>query len=155
MRRIVIALTLFAAIAVLTVPASAKKRHNHKPSGVACVVLDSTCPGACAQPAPPEPLYSGDVTITVARASDGGQVASEVVSDGHFRLRLKRGTYDVSSVPPNPPPCEPTPETVCPLDRARSAVVVRPCLQGETKRVVVRRHHFSRVELHVGNVCVL
>jgi hypothetical protein len=94
------------------------------------------------------------VTITVTRASDGAIVASQAISDGHFKLRVKRGLYDVSSVPPNPPTCEPTPETVCPMD-AQSAAVIAPCLQGETKRVQVRRHKFTHVELHVSNVCIV
>jgi hypothetical protein len=155
MRRIVIALTLLAVLALVAVPADAKKRHSHKPSGVTGVVLNSTCPGACAEPPPPEPLYAGPVTISVQRATDGQQVASQAISDGHFRLRLKKGAYNVSSVPPNPPTCNPTPETVCPLDQAQGAAIVQPCLQGETKPVQVRRHHFAHVELHVSNVCIV
>jgi hypothetical protein len=99
-------------------------------------------------------VYSGPVTVTVQRASDGTTVASQAVSDGHFRFRLKRGSYDVSSVPPNPPACQPTPQTVCPAG-ADSAAVVAPCLKGETKRVRVRRHRFTHVELHVSNVCIV
>ena len=95
------------------------------------------------------------MTITVTRVSDGQQVASQAISDGHFRLRLKKGAYNVSSVPPNPPTCNPTPETVCPLDQAQSPAIVRPCLQGETKQVQVRRHRFTHVDLHVSNVCVV
>jgi hypothetical protein len=155
MRRLLIALMLFGAIGLSAVPASAKKRHSHKPSGVAGVVLNSTCPGACQEPPPPEPVYTGDVTVTVVRVSDGVQFASQAINDGNFRLKLKKGFYNVSSVPPNPPTCEPTPETVCPLDRARGAAIIRPCLQGETKPVAVRRHHFTHVELHVSNVCVV
>jgi hypothetical protein len=152
-RRLVIGLALFAAVAVCAAPASAKKRHSHKPSGVKGVVLNATCPGACQEPPPPEPLYTGPVTINVQRASDGQQVASQAISDGHFRIRLKRGSYNVSSVPPNPPTCEPTPETVCPLQS--SPAVIAPCLQGETKPAQVRRHHFTRIELHVSNTCIV
>ena len=47
---------------------------------------------------------------------------------------MKRGSYDVSSVPPNPPTCQPTPETVCPAG-AQSAVLMPSCLQGESKRI--------------------
>ena len=154
MRRIVIALALFGAIAVFASPgASAKKRHNHKPSGVKGVVLNATCPGACQEPPPPQPAYTGAVTVTVQRASDGQQVASRAISDGYFRIRLKPGSYSVSSVPPNPPTCQPTPETVCPLQA--SPTVVRPCLQGETQPVKVRRHRFTPVELHVSNTCIV
>jgi hypothetical protein len=149
-------LSIIAVIAIALVPASAegKKRHSHKPAGVEGVVLNSTCPGACAEPPPPPPTYTGAVTITVTRASDGQQVASQVISDGRFRIRLGRGLYNVSSVPPNPPTCEPTPETVCPLG-AQSAAVIAPCMQGETQQVQVRRHRFTHVELHVSNVCIV
>jgi hypothetical protein len=154
-RRLLTALALLGAVALIGAPADAKKRHSHKPSGIDGVVLNSSCAGACAQPAPPEPVYTGDVTITVQRVSDGQQVASQATNDGKFRMRLKRGSYDVSSVPPNPepPPCEPG--KLCPLDQTRPAAIVQPCLQGETKRVQVRRHHFARIELHVANVCIV
>jgi hypothetical protein len=36
-----------------------------------------------------------------------------------------------------------------------SAVVVAPCLSGETKRVQVRRHRFTHGTLHVTNVCIV
>jgi hypothetical protein len=129
-------------------------------------VLDASCPGPCVQPQAAEPIYSGAVTVTVQRTSDGAQVASQPVSDGHFRFKLKRGAYDISSVPPSPPacqpqpqqicppPCTPTKEIVCPL-ASSPAVIVAPCLTGETKRVAVRRHRFTHVELHVTNVCIL
>jgi hypothetical protein len=156
-RRLVIGFGVLGAIALLAAPAGATKRHSHKPSGVAGVVLNSTCAGACAEPAPPEPVYSGAVTINVQRVSDGQQVATQASSDGHFRIRLKRGSYDVSSVPanaqPQPPPCQPG--QMCPLAKPHSAEIVRPCLQGETKRVQVRRHRFAQVELHVANVCIV
>ena len=155
MRKLMTGLALLAAIALFTAPADAKKRHGHKHSGVAGTVLNATCAGACAEPPPPEPLYTGPVTVTVARASDGVIVASQAVSDGHFRLRVKKGSYEVSSVPPNPPTCEPTPQTVCPLNQAQGAAIVRPCLEGETKQVQVRRNGFARIELHVSNVCVV
>ena len=151
MRRLLNALAVLVLVAVPAM-AEAKKRHHHV-AGVKGVVLNSTCPGACAEPPPPEPPYTGPVTVTVARAADGVVIASQAVSDGRFRLRVKRGSYDVSSVPPNPPTCEPTPQTVCPL-RASPAVIA-PCLQGETKRVQVRRHHFTHVELHVSNTCIV
>jgi hypothetical protein len=155
-RRVVTALAVLALIAALAAPAEAGKRHSHKPSGIKGVVLNSTCYGPCAEPAPPEPVYLGAVTITVARASDGATVASQAIDDGHFRFRLKRGRYDVSSVPPNPPSPQPCPPgQVCALDGAQSSAAIAPCLQGETKRVQVRRHRFTRVELHVGNICIV
>jgi hypothetical protein len=150
-------LTALALLGVFALPATTAqgKSHHHKASGIAGVVLDSTCPGACADPPPPQPLYTEAVTITVTRPSDGQQIASKATSHGHFKLRLKRGSYHVSSVPPTPPTCNPTPQTACPLDQAQSAAIVRPCLQGETKQVQVRRHKFTHVELHVTNVCVV
>jgi hypothetical protein len=149
-------LTLVAAMALVATPATAKKHRSHKHAGVAGTVLNSTCAGACQEPSPPAPVYTGPVTITVQRASDGQQVASQAIDDGHFRIRLKRGLYDVSSVPPNPPACEPTRETVCPLaSRAPGPAVIAPCLEGETRRVRVKRRHFTQVELHVRNVCIV
>jgi hypothetical protein len=167
-RRGLTALAVLAVLALIATPAGAGNRshHKHKPAGVKGVVLDGTCPGACAEPPPPEPLYTGAVTVTVSRASDGAEVASRPVGDGHFRMRVKRGTYDVTAIPPSPtcgplpepqkicpPPCEPTPTTVCPLP-ADGAAIVAPCITGETRRVKVRRHRFTRVELHVRNVCI-
>jgi hypothetical protein len=157
MRRSV-TLVAVAAVALLPAGAVAGKRHHHhkhKPAGVKGVVLNGTCPGACAVEPPPSPPYTGPVTITVQRASDGAQVASQEITDGHFRIRLKRGAYNVSSVPPSPPPCEPTPETVCPLAGDQPAAIIAPCLTGETQPVQVRRHRMTRVELHVRNLCIV
>jgi hypothetical protein len=44
---------------------------------------------------------------------------------------------------------------MCPLDGSQGAAVVRPCMQGETKRVQVGRHRFTHVVLHVSNVCIV
>jgi hypothetical protein len=166
-RRALTAVAVLAIAGLVAAPAEGAKRHHHKhkPAGVKGVVLNSTCPGACAEPPPPPPLYTGPVTVSVNRTTDGTAVASQATSDGHFRLRVKRGTYDVSAIPPNPtcepqpqqacpPPCEPTPTTVCPLP-AQGAAIIAPCLTGETQRIQVRRHHFTRVELHVQNVCIV
>ena len=146
------ALALLGVVAFAATPAEGSKRH-HKPAGVKGVVLNGTCPGACAEPPPPEPVYTGPVTVTVRRASDGMLIASRAISDGRFRIRVKRGAYDVSSVPPNPPTCEPTPTTVCPAGSQGEAIIA-PCMTGETQHVQVRRHRFTRVELHVRNVCI-
>jgi hypothetical protein len=152
------ALAPLLAVAVLAAaaPAQAGSAHNSKRhSGVKGVVLDSTCAGPCAEPPPPAPTYTGSVTITARRASDGSLVASRETSDGHFRIRLKRGQYDVSAVPPNPPSCQPQPGQVCPAGAGAEPAVIAPCMTGETKRVRVRRHRFTHVELHVTNVCVV
>jgi hypothetical protein len=89
------------------------------------------------------------VAVNVNRPSDGALVASSTPTDGRFRFRLKRGLYDVSAIPPGPVPCPP--DHVCP---AESSVVVLPCEVGETKRVRVKRHRFTRVELRVRNICI-
>jgi hypothetical protein len=155
-RRVGTALTLLGLIALVATPiAAAGKRHHHKhkSAGVKGVVLDGTCPGACAEPPPPSPLYTGSVTVTVRRATDGTVVASQATADGHFRMRVKRGSYEVSATPPGPTPCEPTPQTVCPLP-AQGAAIIAPCLTGDTQPAQVRRHHFTRVELHLRNICI-
>src|SRR5262245_11622379 len=107
------------------------RHHRHKTAGVKGVVLNGTCPGACAEPSPPEPPYIGQVTIAVRRASDGTLVASREVSEGHFRIRVKRGQYDVNAIPPNPPECQAAPTTVCPAETQGPAIIA-PCLTGET-----------------------
>jgi hypothetical protein len=155
-RRVLVALAVYGIVALVATPVAAGKHHRHKqkPTGVKGVVLNSTCPGACAEPPPPPPLYTGTVTINVLRVGDGALVASREINDGHFRIRVKRGTYDVSAIPPSPPPCQPTPQTVCPLP-AQGAAIIAPCMTGETKRVQVRPHRMPYVELHVRNVCIV
>jgi hypothetical protein len=153
-RRVLTAVALLSVLVLAATPAAAGKRHKH--AGVKGVVLNSTCPGPCTQPPPPESPYTGPVTVTVRRASDGALVASQETNDGHFRMRVKRGRYDVSAVPPNPPQCQPQPGQVCPAGSSgQSAAIVEPCMTGETKRVRVRRHHFTYVELHVRNACIV
>jgi hypothetical protein len=158
MRRGTFALIVVLGCGLVVTPAQAHRQKRAKmPSGVKGVVFDASCPGACAQPAPPEPVYTGSLTVEVTRASDGTVVASQAVSDGHFRIRLKPGSYDVASVPPTPPPtCQPQPGYVCPLAAAgpEPAVIVAPCETGESQRVQVHRHRFTRVELHVRNSCI-
>jgi hypothetical protein len=151
-RRAATALALLGLIAVLAAPAEAKKRH-HKPSGIEGVVLDVSCYGPCIEPRPAASVYPGPVTVTVRRASDGVMVGSREVTDGKFRFKLKRGLYDVSSVPPGPPSCPPG--YVCPAEGSAPSVVIMPCLAGETKRVQVRKWRFTHVELHVTNVCIV
>jgi len=156
MRRGLLIVVALAAIVIAPASAGAKQHHGHKAAGVKGVVLDATCPGACANPPPPAPVYTGSVTITVTRVSDGVQVASPAANSGHFRIRLRRGSYDVSAVPPNPPPtCNPTPETACPLSGAHSKAVIAPCMTGDTQRAQVQRHRFTHVELHVSNTCIV
>jgi hypothetical protein len=150
------ALAVLAVMVLAAAPAAAGKRHHHKPkpAGVKGVVLSSGCPHVCTDPPPPPSLYTGAVAVDVRRPADGTLVASQAISDGHFRMRVKRGVYDVSATPPSLPPCEPTPQTVCPLE-AQGAAIIAPCLTGETQRVKVRRHRFTRVELHVSSACIV
>jgi hypothetical protein len=169
-KRFAAALALLGALAVLVAPAEGRKHRSHKPAGVEGTVLDASCYGACVEPRPPEPVYTGAATVTVKRSSDGAQVASQAVSDGHFRMKVKHGIYDVSVVPQNPtpspcqptaqavcpPPCQPAPQTICPLESTSSpTVVIAPCLTGDTQHVSVRRHRFAHVDLHVNNVCIV
>jgi hypothetical protein len=145
-----------AVLLIVAAPAQASRHHKGKHhAGIKGVVLNSTCYGACAEPPPPAPTYTGPVTVTVRRASDGSLIASREISDGHFRIRVKRGRYDVSAAPPNPPSCQPQPGQVCPAGGSAQPAVIAPCLSGETRRVKVRRHRFTRVELHVSNVCIV
>jgi hypothetical protein len=158
MRRGLTALVLIAAVALPVAPAAGHHHHKrHKgPAGVQGVVLDATCPGACAEPPPPEPVYSGAVTIEVRNPVDATTVASQAISDGHFRIQLKPGSYDVASVPPAPtPPCQPTSETVCPLAGGAQPAMIMQCMSGETQRVDVRRRRFTAVTLHVRNTCIV
>jgi len=149
-RKPVAALLVLSLALIAAAPADAGKRGKKKPSGVAGVVLNATCFGPCIEPPPPEPTYTGQVTVNVNRASDGALVASSTPTDGKFRFRLKRGFYDVSAIPPGPPPCPPG--YVCPAEGPEP--VVMPCEVGETQRVRVKRHRFTHVELRVRNICI-
>jgi hypothetical protein len=157
MRRLTVLLALAALALLAAAPAEAGKRKKHKkPAGIEGVVLSSTCYGPCIDPPPPQPLYTGQVTVTVTRAADGAPVATQAISDGRFRFKLKRGFYDVSAVPPVTPiqPCPPG--YVCIAQGQTSqAAMIAPCETGETQRVQVRRHRFTHVELHVQNVCIV
>ena len=141
MRRGVIAAIVVLGCGLAGVPAQAHRGIRAKaPSGVKGVVLDATCAGACRVPAPPEPVYTGAVTVVVTKAATGTVVASEAISDGHFRIRVRPGSYSVSSVPPTPSP---------------PSAIAAPCETGETQQVVVRRHRFTPVTLHVRNSCIV
>jgi hypothetical protein len=153
-------LILLALAAIALVPASTEagdgKKREQKRAGIRGVVVNGTCLGPCAEPRPIPPAYAGPVTVTVRRVSSGALVASRETGDGVFGMRVKRGLYDVSAVPPGPPPCIPTPTTVCPaLEGPPSKELIVPCLMGETKRVRVKRHRVTYVELHVRNVCIV
>jgi hypothetical protein len=134
-----------AATALLAVaPAHAGSLHKH--SGIKGVVLNSTCYGACQQPAPPAPPYTGsDLTVTVTRVADGAQVGVRHPSDGHFRFKLKRGLYRVTAAiaaAPQPGPVQPQ-------------AMPPSCWQGDSREARVHRHRFTRVVLRVGNVCIV
>lgn len=145
MRRILLTMTAIAVVAASAAPADAGRKPSGKgPSGVEGTVSNTTCPGPCVQPAPPAPAYSGDgLTVRVRRAGDGALVASAAPSDGRFRIKVKRGLYDVSATVTQPTPIQPAPASM------------QSCWQGDSQRVQVRRHRFAHVELHVQNVCIL
>lgn len=145
-------LALLAVAAVVSLPASAeaKKHHSHKPSGIDGVVLNTTCNGACAEPPPPAPPYTGSgLTVTVTRVSDKAVVASSQPTDGHFRFRLKRGHYQVSATINE---LRPQPQAA---GSATPIVMPANCWTGDSKEATVRRHHFTYAELRVGNVCIV
>ena len=105
MSRLLLIIVSVAALTIAPAGAVAKKHHSHKPPGVKGVVLNSTCPGACAEPPPPPPPYTGTLTVTVSRAGDGMVIASQAISDGHFRigeagcLRRQRDPAESADVP--------------------------------------------------------
>jgi hypothetical protein len=141
-------LAALVAVAVLAtaVPAEAGHQKAKRPSGIKGVVLNNTCYGPCAQPAPPAPAYTGsDLTVTVTRVADGALVGTQSPSDGHFRFRLKRGLYRVTAaIAPTPQPGPVQPQAMPPS-----------CWQGDSQEARVYRHRFTRVVLYVGNVCVV
>jgi hypothetical protein len=160
MRRGVTAVIALLAIGLVVTSAQARKHHRAKgPAGVKGVVLDATCYGPCAVPAPPQPVYTGAVTIEVRRPSDGAMVASQAISDGHFRIGLAPGSYQVASVPPNPTP-QPAPQPCppgefCPLAGSAQPAAIIACMTGETQPVQIHRHRFAEVTLHVRNTCIV
>jgi hypothetical protein len=136
---------LLAAVSSMAGAVPAGAAHKHKASGIKGVVLDNTCYGPCAEPPPPAPAYTGsDLTVTVTRVADGALVGTENPSDGHFRFRLKRGLYRVTAAigAAHPGPIQPQ-------------VVPANCWQGDSQEARVHRHRFTRVELHVANVCIV
>ncbi len=153
MRRALFLVSMLVAVAIAAAPAQAGKHRAGKPSGIKGVVLNTTCLGPCVSPPPPPRYTGGGVTVEVRRASDGALVASSAPANGHFRIRVRHGLYDVSAVT-SQSPCGPVPagsKIVCPLAEPSA----QTCLRGDTQRVRVHRHRFTRVELHVRNVCVV
>jgi hypothetical protein len=154
-RRVPPASLIAAAIVIAASPPPAGAHRAHKPSGIAGTVLNTTCPGPCAQPSTAPPYTGSDLTVTVRRVRDGALIASVMPTTGHFRIRVKRGHYDVSATVPAIPPCGPVPvgaKIACPV--AGSSIYACPTT-GDTVRVAVRRHRFTHVVLHVQNVCIV
>ena len=144
MRRLLLTLAIVAAVGTLAAPANAGKRSGHGPSGIDGTVFNSTCPGPCIYPPPPQPQYTGEgLTVQIRRAGDGTLVETLNPTDGRFRVRVRRGFYDVSATAAQP---QPTPQ---------GRAIPQSCWQGDSQRVKVRRHRFTHVELHVQNACVL
>jgi hypothetical protein len=168
-RRVLPASLLVAAIVIAASPPLAGAHRLHKRSGIAGTVLNTSCPGPCAQPST-APLYTGsDLTVTVRRVRDGALIASVMPTTGRFRIRVKRGHYDVTATVPATPPCGPVPagtKITCPpcgpvpVDAKIACPVAGTSIYtcpptGDTARVAVRRHRFTHVELHVQNACMV
>jgi hypothetical protein len=148
-----VALTLAVVIVAGSLLAgSADGKRGKRHSGIDGTVVNSSCPGPCVYPPPPSPAYTGSgLTVTLRRVSNGDLIATLHPLDGHFRVRVGRGLYDVSAAVDAQP--QPTPQ---PGPVIQSRVVMPPnCWQGDTQRVQVRRHHFTRVQLRVSNACVV
>jgi len=144
---------LAAVFLMLAAPVSAGHRHRGH-SGIAGTVLYTSCTEACPQPLRTSPPYTGGgLTVTVQRVSDGALVASLAPADGTFRVRTRRGWFDVTASVASSNPCGPVvtaSRVICP---AATMPVCGP--SSDTARVRVRRHRFTRVELHVQDPCVL
>ncbi len=128
MRRSLAVIASLAAAAALAAPAATAAGN----SGIRGSVVNTTCPGPCAYPPPPPPLYTGDGLTVRVRSLPGGQVvAVRHPKEGRFRIELPAGLY-----------------------RVRAQVEGR-CWDGEAKRVRVYGDAFARVRLHVSNACVV
>jgi hypothetical protein len=168
-RRALTAILVTAAIALATYPVQAVAHRVHKPSGIAGTVLYTSCPGPCTQPSTAPPYTGSDLTVTVRRVRDGALFASVMPTTGRFRIRVRRGHYDVSATVPATPPCGPVPagaKIACPpcgpapVGAKIACPVAGPSIYtcpttGDTVRVAVRRHRFTHVELHVQNACIV
>ncbi len=104
-----------------------ERPRPQSPALIACPAaraLDSTA----VQPQP----YSGpDAHLVVRRTADHKVVARRQPTDGHFRVRLAPGAYQVHGY------------------------VAAACWHGETKRVVVQARDFTTLQLDVYNACVV
>lgn len=99
------------------------------------VVLDSTCPGPCAQPPPPLPPYAGPNLVVSIRDLGTGEVLRRLrPADGRFSFRVPKGAY-----------------------RVRAFVGGQPqpnCYVGSQRRVEVGDAKV-RVRLTIHNACVV
>jgi hypothetical protein len=127
MRWALLTLALLGPIGVAAVPAGAAG----EPSGVRGVVLNTTCYGPCQAGQEPQPYQGSGLTVVVRRVSTGEVLRRLTPEHGRFSTRLGPGAYRVV------------------------AKVKGDCWDGESKRVGVRAHEFTRVELHVGNSCIV
>ena len=133
MRKLSFLLAAVALLSLLASPALAGKPGHGKarPSGIQGAVYNTSCFGPCIYPPPPAPLYAADGLTVEVRNQGGVLVAQRHPTDGRFRIKLKRGLYDVT------------------------ATVEGPCWQGETIQARVKRRQFTAVELHVLNTCIV
>jgi hypothetical protein len=119
-------------LGILVVVAWAAPAHPAgSDSGIRGVVLDTTCYGPCQVDQQPEPYTGPGLTIVVRRISTGEVIRRLSPKSGRFSNQLRPGAYRVI------------------------ARVEGECWEGEAKRVGVKAHEFTRVELHVGNRCIV
>ena len=120
------------AIALLGAVGPAAAGQAQPPDGgVRGVVLDTTCYGPCQVDQQPEPYRGTGLTVSIRRVSTGELVRRLKPADGRFGTRIRPGAYRVI------------------------AWIDDDCWEGEAKRVGVKAHQFTRVELHVGNRCIV
>ena len=119
-------------LGVVGAAAWAAPAHSNVPdSGIRGVVLDTTCYGPCQVGQDPGPYEGGGLTVAIRRISTGELVRRLTPEHGRFSPRIRPGAYRVI------------------------ARVAGECWEGEAKRVGVKAHEFARVELHVGNTCIV
>lgn len=122
-------LCLLVALLAVAAMAGAGERS---PSGAKGVVLDTTCYGPCAVDEEPEPYRGENARIAIRKPADSAFRLRAAIEQGHFRIRLVPGVYSLTAHVPG--------------DR---------CWESTSKRVRVYRGEFSRVELTIGNACIV
>lgn len=125
-------LPLLCLLVALLPAAALAGAGERSPSGAKGVVLDATCYGPCAIDEEPEPYRGENARIAIRKPADPGYRLGSAVEQGHFRIRLAPGVYSLTAHVPGD-----------------------PCWEGISKRARVYRGEFRRVELIIGNACVV